>query len=159
MYHKCVLVLCLAAVALARSTSTNPANAIPQDTARSSDDTSFFGDLKFLHKMYTDCAQSDLSTCLKFKLLTAMDRASRAFPVIELFDGVSFVQEEQAAQPANPQSENEIEATLPRALTDRENALNSLLMDRIFSFFQTHTLQVGQHYQFFRNNSLMFTVV
>lgn len=143
MYLKCVLFTLVAALALAsaRSTTSSQANAIPQETARS-DDSSFLGDLKFLHKMYQDCSSADLSTCLKFKLLTAMDRASRAYPVVSLMEGVSFVQEATEPAAAAAQSENEIEATLPRALSDREDALNNLLVDRIFNFFQTHTLQV-----------------
>lgn len=70
-----------------------------------------------------------------------MDRASRAFPVVEVMEGVSFVKE-GTEQPASSQSENEIEANLPRALSDREDALNQLIVDRVFSFFQSHTLQV-----------------
>lgn len=140
--YKCVLISCLFVLASARTTS-NQANAIPQETARSSDDNSFFGDLKFLTKMYSDCASSDLSTCLKLKLVTAMDRASRAFPVVEVIEGVSFVKEVNQEQPTS-QSENEIEANLPRALNDKEDALNQMIVDRVFNFFQSHTLQVGQ---------------
>lgn len=139
--YKCVLISCLFVLASARTTS-NQQNAIPQETARSSDDNSFFGDLKFLTKMYSDCASSDLSTCLKLKLVTAMDRASRAFPVVEVIEGVSFVKE--GTEQPTTQSENEIEANLPRALGDKEEALNQMIVDKIFSFFQSHTLQVGQ---------------
>lgn len=134
------LVFLVSALALvsARSTSTSQ-NAIPQDVTGRSDDNSFFGDLKFLHKMYSDCASTDLSTCLKLKLVNAMDRAARAYPVINLIEGVSFVQEEGSAP---SQTENDVESNLPRALNDREDALNNLIVDRIFNFFQTHTLQV-----------------
>lgn len=142
MYLKCVIFTLVAALAVAsgRSTASSQTNAIPQESARSDSD-SFVGDLRFLHKMYQDCASSDLSTCLKLKLVTAMDRAARAYPVVQIMDGVSFVQDD-SEQPGTAQSENEIEANLPRALNDREDALNSLIVDRIFTFFQTHTLQV-----------------
>ncbi|GLV32670.1 Osiris 8 [Carabus blaptoides fortunei] len=123
MYRKCVIIAFFAVVALssARSTTSSQTNAIPQETARA-DESSFASDLRFLYKIYQECSVTDLSTCLKLKLVTAMDRASRSFPVV--------------------QSEAEIEASLPRALNDREDALNSLILDKIFDFFQTHTLQV-----------------
>lgn len=142
MYLKCVIFTLVAGLALSsgRSTTSSQANAIPQESARSDD--SFFGDLRFLHKMYQDCASSDVSTCLKLKLVTAMDRAARAYPVVQVMEGVSFVQD-AADQTPQAQSENEIEANLPRALNDREDALNTLIVDRIFKFFQTHTLQVS----------------
>lgn len=142
MYLKCVIFALVAGLAVTsgRSTSSSQTNAIPQESARSDD--SFVGDLRFLHKIYQDCASSDMSTCLKLKLVTAMDRAARAYPIVQLMDGVSFVQD-IADQTNAAQSENEIEAGLPRALTDREDALNSLIVDRIFNFFQTHTLQVS----------------
>lgn len=72
-----------------------------------------------------------------------MDRAARAFPVVEVMEGVQFVKEQGGEQPATSQSENEIEANLPRALNEREDALNQMIMDRVFSFFQSHTLQVS----------------
>lgn len=147
MYRKCVIIAFFAVVALssARSTTSSQTNAIPQETARA-DESSFASDLRFLYKIYQECSVSDLSTCLKLKLVTAMDRASRSFPVVQILDGVTFVKEtsavEQQQQPAAVKSEAEIEASLPRALNDREDALNSLILDKIFDFFQTHTLQV-----------------
>lgn len=146
-YRKCVVIVLFAVVAVstARTTSTSQANAIPQEQSARSDDasTSFISDLRFLHKMYQECSSSDLSTCLKLKLVTAMDRAARTYPNVQLLDGVTFVRDaEQPAAPSAVSSEAEIEASLPRALNDREDALNSLIFDKVVDFFSTHTLQV-----------------
>lgn len=147
MYRKCVIVALFAVVALAsaRSTTTSQANAIPQEQqAGRADDSSasFVSDLRFLHKMYQECASSDLSTCLKLKLVTAMDRAARAYPAVTLFDGITFVRDVEQPATGTPSSEAEIEASLPRTLNDREDALNTLIVDKITDFFSTHTLQV-----------------
>lgn len=146
MYRKCVIVALLAVVAMAsaRSTTTSQANAIPQEQAGRADDSSasFVSDLRFLHKMYQECASTDLSTCLKLKLVTAMDRAARAYPAVTLFDGITFVRDVEQPATGTPSSEAEIEASLPRSLTDREDALNTLIVDKIADFFSTHTLQV-----------------
>lgn len=71
-----------------------------------------------------------------------MDRAAKAYPTLSLFDGITFVKEGDAKPEASTTSEAEIEASLPRSLDEKDQALNSLIADKVSNFFQTHTLQV-----------------
>lgn len=134
--------LCLAvflASASARSAETN-ANSIDDTSARSGN-TGVFGDLRYVYQVYKDCSASELSSCLKLKLLTAMDRVSRTVQ-LNIVDGVTLVKDEGAVPEEEPRSLQEIEASLPRSLEDREDTLNSIIMDKIVSFFQSYTLKL-----------------
>lgn len=136
--------VCLAlllASASARSAETNAnTNSIDEQSARSAS-TGVFGDLRYVYQVYKDCSGSELSSCLKLKLLTAMERVSRNTQ-LNIVDGVTLVKDEQAATEEEPRSLQEIEASLPRSLDDREDALNSMIMDKIVGFFQSHTLKL-----------------
>lgn len=105
--------------------------------------SSYFGDVKYLYKTYQDCSSSDLSTCLKLKLYTVIDRIARSNSDFKVYEGVTFVNEIGVDfDDAPPKTESEIEASLPRSLEDKEQTLNSLIMDRIMSYFGSHTLKV-----------------
>lgn len=130
------------AVCDARSTSGNEINAIPVQEAGRSQESSYFNDFRFMYKVYQECAATDLSSCLKLKLIAAMDRVARAYNEVPLFEGVSFVKQTSAAQEEQVKTEADYEATLPRALAEKEEALNSMIVDKIFKFFESHTLQV-----------------
>lgn len=134
------LVVCVSA----RSTP-NVQNAIPE-AGRSQDTGLHMSDLRFIYKTYQECSGSDISACLKLKLITALDRAARNIADINLFDGISFVKD-PSAQIANtvPATESELEASLPRAMDDRENTLNELILEKTFNFFKSHILQVLKH--------------
>ena len=136
-------VVLLVATASARSADTNPkTNSIDDETSRSASN-GVFGELRYVYQVYKDCSGTELSSCLKLKLLSGMDRISRSLQ-LNIADGVTLVRDE-TAQPMNneaPKSIQEIEATLPRSLEDREDALNSLIFDKIVGFFQTHTLKL-----------------
>lgn len=143
MLTKCLIVTIIIGAAYARSSPTNQNSIVVDEEARSSSDdgNSFYGDMKFVYKVYHDCATSDLSSCLKMKLITAIDRVARSYKEVPLFGGMTFVQESNV--PDTPiQSESELEATLPRSLNEREDALNTLIFDKITNFLQSHTLQV-----------------
>lgn len=104
---------------------------------------SYFGDAKYLFKTYQECASQDLSTCLKLKLYTVIDRIARSNSDLKIYDGVTFVSEQAADEDeAPPKSEGEIEASLPRSLDDKEQSLNQMIMDRVLSYFDSHTLKV-----------------
>lgn len=106
---------------------------------------SYFGDAKYLFKTYQDCASQDLSTCLKLKLYAVIDRVARSNNDFKVYDGVTFIKEENAADEDNAtpvKSESEIEASLPRSLDDKEQTLNQMIMDKILSYFESHTLKV-----------------
>lgn len=145
MYTKIVFVCCLALAAHARTTS-NSQNAIPVDTPRSEESSaySFLSDMRYVYKVYQECAATDLSSCLKLKLIGAIDRVARAYSSVPLFDGVAFVKEPTSTPEEPPKSEADIEANLPRALSEREDALNSIIADKLFKFFESHTLQVSE---------------
>lgn len=146
---QCTLVVfCLVSLVFGRSTQASSTNKIddeeqqPQDESRKA--SSYLGDIKFLYKTYQECAAADLSTCLKLKLFTIIDRVSRSTNDFKVYEGVSFVQEgEEPVDKAPVKTEKEIEASLPRSLDDKESTLNSLIMDKIMSFFGSHTLKVN----------------
>lgn len=141
MLTKCLIVTIIIGAAYARSSPTNQ-NSIIQEEARSEDGNSFYGDMKFVYKVYQECATSDLSSCLKLKLITAMDRVARSYKEVPLFGGVTFVQDSNNVAETPVQTELELEASLPRSLNEREDALNTLIFDKITNFLQSHTLQV-----------------
>ncbi|XP_044743301.1 uncharacterized protein LOC123305596 [Chrysoperla carnea] len=147
MYLKCLLTACLVAtIVSARSTQNTQQNAIPDavETPRgSSDITSYMGDIRFLYKVYQECSATDLSSCLKLKLVTAIDRVARSYSSVPLFDGVNFVKDPNTIDTSAPiKNEAELEASLPRSLADREDTLNGLIFEKIIDFFQSHTLQI-----------------
>lgn len=143
----CVCLALLLTTVVARSAETNPAsNSIDeqqqqQQTARSNGN-GVFGDLRYVYQVYKECSGAELSPCLKLKLLSAMDRVSRSAH-LNLAEGVTLVQDEPAVNESEPEkSMQEIEASLPRALEDKEDALNGMIFDRIVKFFQSHTLKL-----------------
>lgn len=127
----------LIAIASARSTEMN-GNSI-EDTGRSSNGV--FGDLRYVYQVYKECSSADLSSCLKLKLIGAMDRISRSLD-LTLADGVTLTKDNGVADEPAPRSEQEIEASLPRALNDKEDALNSMILDKAVNFFRSHTLKL-----------------
>lgn len=142
MFTKCVILAAFVAVAVARSAPA-PQNSVEPETPRAAQEsTSHFGDLRYMYKVYQECAATDLSSCLKLKLVAALDRVAKSYPQITLFDGVSFVKEPNAVVEETTKSEADIEASLPRSLNEKDDALNSLIADRVGSFFESHTLQV-----------------
>ncbi|XP_076759318.1 uncharacterized protein LOC143428387 [Xylocopa sonorina] len=136
------LTLLLAAVS-ARSAETNPAtNSIDEQTARSTGTSNVFGDLRQMYQIYKECADQEMSPCLKVRLLSAIDRVSRSAQ-LNVADGVTFVQEDAVPNAEEaPKSLQEIEASLPRALDDKEDALNTMILDKVVKFFQSHTLKL-----------------
>lgn len=167
MYPKCILVACfVATIVSARSTVPAQQNSISDDkfvpvaetgrSAPAADLSSYVGDLRFLYKVYQECSVTDTSSCLKMKLVTAIDRAARSYSGLSLFDGVTFVKDTNVVDTTEPiKSEAELEASLPRALSDREDKLNSLIFEKIFDFFQGHTLQVSNLHHFYSYLNIM----
>ncbi|PSN43142.1 hypothetical protein C0J52_17066, partial [Blattella germanica] len=131
-----------------RSVDSANDNTLTGDEPRTLDNedaaSSLLGtDLRFISRIYSDCAQRDLSSCLKMKLISAIDRASRMD--VKVMEGVNFVQDPSALQDqsveGNPLNEAELEASLPRDLQDKEDLLDGLIMEKVLGFFKTHTLQ------------------
>ncbi|KAK9879997.1 hypothetical protein WA026_008510 [Henosepilachna vigintioctopunctata] len=141
MFVKCVIFALVASAVNARTTSTNQ-NSITQDghQARSSEGSTFYGDMRYLFKVYQECSAADLSSCLKLKLVAALDRVARSTD-FTIFDGFTFVKDDKTPT-EQVKSEAEIEASLPRSLDEKDSALNTMLSDKVSNFFETHSLQV-----------------
>lgn len=133
--------LCVISVALGHSAHLNK---VDEEETQPRKASSYLGDIKFLYKTYQDCAAEDLSTCLKLKLYSVIDRVARSTSDFKVYDGVTFVKDgEEQVEEVPPQTESEVEASLPRSLDDKESALNTLIMDKIMSYFGSHTLKVN----------------
>jgi hypothetical protein len=133
--------LCIISVVFGHSAHLNKVDKEESQPRKAS---SYFGDIKYLYKTYQDCSASDLSTCLKLKLYGIMDRVARSNSDFKVYEGVSFVKDgEEQVDESSPKSEEEIEASLPRSLDDKEQTLNTLIMDKIMSYFGSHTLKVN----------------
>ena len=146
MHHTlCTVIsaLLLAASIQARSAdpSAHPSNSIDGDQGRSTG--GIFGELRSVYQIYKDCAGAEVSSCLKLKLLSTMDRVSRSSQ-LTIVEGVTMINEEPPTQKKDEpvRTPEEIEASLPRSLEDKEDALNSMIMDKAVSFLQTHTLKL-----------------
>lgn len=140
---KCVFlftVLCAVTV-YARSTATSQNTISDEETPRSGSE-SYMGDLRYMYRIYQDCSAVDMSSCLKLKLLSAMDRVARNYAEVPIIEGVNFVKTSDAPK-EDVKTEAEIEASLPRSLTERDTALNDMIFDKVTSFFESHTLQVN----------------
>ncbi|XP_049534123.1 uncharacterized protein LOC125950301 [Anopheles darlingi] len=150
---KCLLVIsCLATVSFAHSASATlpiSSNTIDESGSQSQQQQqtpragSYLGEIKYLYKTYQDCASADVSTCLKLKLFTILDRVSRSVKDFKLSEGVKFVRDQESPLEVAPvKTEAQLELELPRSLDEKERSLNSMLFDKVLSFFQSHTLQV-----------------
>ncbi|XP_055615925.1 uncharacterized protein LOC129762013 [Toxorhynchites rutilus septentrionalis] len=149
---KCLLVIsCLVSVSLAHSASAAQSinsNTIddskdPQQQQQTPRSGSYLGEIKYLYKTYQDCANADVSTCLKLKLFTILDRVARSLKDFKISEGIKFVRDQDVPIDSTPvKSEAQIETELPRSMDEKERSLNSMLFDKVLSFFQTHTLQV-----------------
>jgi len=140
-YYVCLTVL-LTAVS-ARSAETNPiSNSINEQQTARSNSNGIFDDLRSIYQVYKECSGAELNPCLKLKLLSAINRVSRSAQ-LNVADGVTLIQDESSTNESEPEkSLQEIEASLPRALEDKEDALNSMIFDKIAKFFQSHTLKL-----------------
>uniref|UniRef100_A0A0A9XFU0 Structural maintenance of chromosomes protein 1 n=1 Tax=Lygus hesperus TaxID=30085 RepID=A0A0A9XFU0_LYGHE len=97
-------------------------------------------DEKLIFRVFQECTADgvDTSSCFKLKIAGALDRATRARD-LEIFDGVHLVSD--ATPEESPMTENELEASLPRSLDDKEAALDEIIMDKISSFIKTRSIQ------------------
>lgn len=148
----CSVTVLIAVSALGRNLDSLHDNALleeePKSLAENEDvPTSFLGtDLRFLFRIYKDCSQRDMISCLKMKLVTALDRASKSLSDLKVFEGVTFARDPSAVSDGSvdgkPVSEEELEASLPRGLQDKEDLLDGLIMEKILGFFRSHTLQL-----------------
>ncbi|XP_015585618.1 uncharacterized protein LOC107263199 isoform X2 [Cephus cinctus] len=136
----------------ADSTGSSDSKKIVEDELGRSTSSGLLGELRSAYQLYKECSSSELSSCLKVKLLSAMDRASRSLQ-LNIAEGVTLLRDkdkekDKSSARGNVENldeaitEKQIESSLPRALEDKENALNSMILERIIGFFESHTLKL-----------------
>ncbi|XP_046671063.1 uncharacterized protein LOC124361072 [Homalodisca vitripennis] len=133
------LLASLAVTVHARTAGSAPANDL-QDYRAKSDVAEYLADIRLLYKLYEECSAAEFGSCLKKKIVVALDRAAKSSKHLTLAEGLTFVKD-SAAQDSAPVSEKELETSLPRSLEDRDNTLNQMILDKIIHFFKTHTLE------------------
>lgn len=95
---------------------------------------------RYMARMIQDCEKADgVFLCLKKKAVVFFDRAAR-MQAIPLMDGIEIVK--TTDEDIVPISENEIEASLPRSLEAKDNALTKMLLDRVASFASSRAIQL-----------------
>jgi len=97
---------------------------------------------RVLSKVYGDCAErKDFTACLKGKALVFLNRASRKRQ-LALPGGLVLVRSEEAqAENDVALTEEQVQATLPRELGQREAQLDDMIVDRSLDFIRTHALR------------------
>nr|CAD7263709.1 unnamed protein product [Timema shepardi]CAD7576907.1 unnamed protein product [Timema californicum] len=142
--QKCRLLLTL--MACVATTLAYPA----EDSllARESQDALSLEGFGRVYKFLDSCGEKDVSLCLKMRALTFVDRALRRSDALEILDGVSLVQApgkgEDVSREVNGRalSEAELDASLPKDAEERDAQVETLLVDRVARFLQSHTLQL-----------------
>lgn len=129
-HHLILLTLAVAVTARTANRAEEP---------RSSED-SFLGDLKTAYDTYKDCTGAELSNCLKRKLAKALSKVANT-EELSIPGGVTITKDKDAKV-----NEVEVEEAVPRGLD--ESSLDNIIMDKIFRFMQTHTVQVNLFYYY-----------
>jgi len=113
------------------------------------DDTaSFLEDgVETAYRFIQSCGDKEMTFCLKMRALTFVDRALRRPGDLELVDGVSLVRNQEGLDVSREMngralSEAELDANLPKNAEEREAQVETLLVDRVAKFLQSHTLQL-----------------
>ncbi|GBP17593.1 hypothetical protein EVAR_12301_1 [Eumeta japonica] len=122
----------LALIATTSARIANQQNSI-EDEPRSTED-SILADLKVAYETYKECSGGVLANCLKVKLAKALTRLS-ASDEINLTTGITMIRDKDA-----PNDAVRVDESVPRGLG--EGALDNLILDKIFGFLQTHTVQI-----------------
>lgn len=99
-------------------------------------------------RVYDDCHKADGSmvNCFKKKAITFLDRMTN-IEAISLGEGVRIVRSANSAAVEADlpklQTEADIERSLPRGLDNKDQALTSLLVERIARFFNTRSVTLN----------------
>nr|CAD7588427.1 unnamed protein product [Timema genevievae] len=116
--------------------------------AREAQDSSSLEGFDRVYKFLESCGEKDVSLCLKMRALTFVDRALRRSDALEILDGVSLVQAQGKGEDVSREvngralSEAELDASLPKDVEERDAQVETLLVDRVARFLQSHTLQL-----------------
>ncbi|CAH0555717.1 unnamed protein product [Brassicogethes aeneus] len=98
--------------------------------------------LRIALKVYEDCSKADaFAPCLKKKAITVLDRVSR-MDKLYVADGFAIIKAKDT-QPEPTITEEQLEATLPRALDAKDDALNDLLADKVTKLISSRSLEIS----------------
>lgn len=100
-----------------------------------------------VYRFIQSCGDKEMLFCLKMRALTFVDRALRRPGDLELVDGVSLVRTQEGVDVSREMngralSEAELDASLPKNAEEKEAQVETLLLDRVSKFLQSHTLQL-----------------
>jgi hypothetical protein len=98
------------------------------------------------YRFLQSCGDKEMSLCLKMRALTFVDRALRRPGDVELVEGLSLTRTEDnldVSRELNGRalSEAELDASLPKNADEKDAQVETLLVDRVAKFLQSHTLQ------------------
>lgn len=118
MAFKIVSVLCIVAVAA----------ALPAEETRGHSRNAVNNDI--MDSIFNDCSNKDSVSCVKYKLFSFVDKVMTQKDTFALTEGVTVVR--------TPGSESE---GAPRAI-NADDSIESLLLNRVARFLQSHTIKV-----------------
>lgn len=97
-----------------------------------------------VYRFLQGCGEKDMLLCIKMRALTFVDRALRRPEDISVVDGVTLVRSQDAGRDLNGRalSEAELDASLPKDAEDRDAQVETMLVDRVARFLESHTLQL-----------------
>lgn len=94
-------------------------------------------------KIYKDCTNDvGFSVCLKKKAITFLDRIGR-MENVSIATGINVVRKPNENCNDSAVTEADLEQTLPRALDAKEDALSYMLMDKLFKYVGSRSVEVS----------------
>ena len=105
-------------------------SALPAEETRGHPRNAIGSDNDLMDSIYSDCLRKDSVNCVKYKLVSFVDKMASARDTFALTEGVTVVK--------IPGSEKE---GAPRAISGDES-IESLIFSRIQNFLNTHTIKV-----------------
>jgi hypothetical protein len=105
-------------------------SALPAEETRGHSRNAVGSDNELMDSIYTDCLRKDSVNCVKYKLVSFVDKMVGARDTFALTEGVTVVKVPGAEQEG-----------APRAISGDES-VESLIMSRVQNFLQSHTIKV-----------------
>lgn len=121
MFAKTVGLVCLLIVS---------ASALPAEETRGHPRNAINSDNDLMDSIYSDCLRKDSVSCVKYKLFNFVDKMMGARDTFALTEGVTVVKVPGTEQEGAPRSIN------------ADDSIESLIMSRVQSFLQSHTIKV-----------------
>lgn len=121
MFAKTVGLVCLLIVS---------SSALPAEETRGHSRNAVGSDNDLMDSIYSDCLRKDSVSCVKYKLFSFVDKMMGARDTFALTEGVTVVKVPGAEQEGAPRSIN------------ADDSIESLIMSRVQSFLQSHTIKV-----------------